>query len=67
MRSFLGLTCVIVAASFYLYALSSYLPAGPQRRPVKSAAREHEGKEAEHPDSSEEPSRFVLGHKQLTR
>lgn len=66
MRSLLGLICVIVAASFYLYSLSSYLPAGPRRRPVKTADREHVGTECEHPDTSEEPSRFILLHKQLT-
>ncbi|CAG09302.1 unnamed protein product, partial [Tetraodon nigroviridis] len=52
MRSLLGLICVIVAASFYLYSLSLYLPAGPRRRPVQTAGRETL---SEHPDS-EEPS-----------
>lgn len=61
MRSLLGLICVIVAASFYLYSLSLYLPAGPRRRPVQTAGRETL---SEHPDS-EEPSRFLLSHKQL--
>lgn len=61
MRSLLGLTCVIVAASFYLYSLSLYLPAGPRRRPLKAADREHVGAESEHPtDTSEEPSRFFF-------
>lgn len=61
MRSLFGLLCVIVAASLYLYSLSLYLPAGPRRRPLKSADGEHVGAEAEHPpDTSEEPSRFTL-------
>lgn len=66
MRSLLGLICVIVAASFYLYSLSSYLPAGPRRRPVQTADREHVGTESEHPDTPEAASGFVLLHKQLT-
>lgn len=67
MRSLLGLTCVVVAASFYLYSLSLYLPAGPRRRPLNAADREHVGAESEHPtDTSEEPSRFLLSHKLLT-
>lgn len=58
---------MIIAASFYLYSLSLYLPAGPRRRPLKAADREHVGAESEHPaDSSEEPSRFLLLHKRLT-
>ncbi|KAF7658723.1 hypothetical protein LDENG_00008760 [Lucifuga dentata] len=32
MRSVVGLIAVVAAATFYLYLLSSYLPAGPQRR-----------------------------------
>lgn len=67
MRSLLGLICVIVAASFYLYSLSLYLPAGPRRRPLNAADREHVGAESEHPtDTSEEPRRFLLLHKLLT-
>ncbi|XP_003962027.1 transmembrane protein 41A-A [Takifugu rubripes] len=59
MRSLLGLICVIVAASFYLYSLSLYLPAGPRRRPLNAADRDHVGAESEHPtDTSEEPSRL---------
>lgn len=66
MRSLLGLICVIVAASLYLYVLSSYLPAGPRRPPADSAEREHVGPESEHPDASEDPGRFILLHQQLT-
>ncbi|XP_041807449.1 transmembrane protein 41A-A [Chelmon rostratus] len=60
MRSLVGLILVIVAASFYLYSLSLYLPAGP-RRPHPTADRKHVETEAESEqptDSPEEPSRL---------
>ncbi|XP_070694400.1 transmembrane protein 41A-A isoform X2 [Pempheris klunzingeri] len=49
MRSLVGLSCVVVAASLYLYSLSLHLPAGPG--PDK---RQHE----EAAESEQEPSRL---------
>uniref|UniRef100_A0A3P8TAF7 Transmembrane protein 41aa n=1 Tax=Amphiprion percula TaxID=161767 RepID=A0A3P8TAF7_AMPPE len=57
MRSLVGLVVVVTAASLYLYSLSLYLPAGPRRRPPRSAETEHvEKTESEQTDTSEEPS-----------
>lgn len=60
MRSLIGLIAVVVAATFYLYSLSLYLPAGPRRRPDPAAETQHvDLEESEQPaDSSEELSRL---------
>lgn len=53
MRSVVGLTAVVAAATFYLYLLSSHLPAGPRRRPDP-------GTESENVETAEEePSRWM--------
>lgn len=41
MRSLVGLICVIVAATFYLYSLSLYLPAGPRRHVARADKGKH--------------------------
>ncbi|XP_076018025.1 transmembrane protein 41A-A [Genypterus blacodes] len=52
MRSVVGLTAVVAAATFYLYLLSLHLPAGPRRRPEP-------GTEPENVETAEEePSRL---------
>ncbi|XP_040005347.1 transmembrane protein 41A-A [Xiphias gladius] len=60
MRSLVGLVAVVAAASFYLYSLSLYLPAGPRRRLHSATKREHvDAAESERaPDSAEEASRL---------
>lgn len=59
MRSLVGLICVIVAATLYLYSLSLYLPAGPRRRLPRADRGEHvDTGELEQPaDTSEESIR----------
>ena len=58
MRSLVGLSAVVIAASVYLYSLSLYLPAGPRRRPPAGTEVRVEGTESEQLiDTSEEPSR----------
>ncbi|XP_030613595.1 transmembrane protein 41A-A isoform X2 [Archocentrus centrarchus] len=64
MRSLVGLIAVVAAASLYLYSLSLYLPAGPRRRPPRSAeaghveAAESEQHQPSDPSEDEEPSRL---------
>lgn len=59
MRSLVGLICVIVAATFYLYSLSLYLPAGPRRHVPGADRGEHvdTGQPEQPADSSGEPIR----------
>ncbi|KAM9347645.1 transmembrane protein 41A-A [Symphorus nematophorus] len=61
MRSLVGLICVIVAASSYLYFLSLYLPAGPRTRPPPPAA------DAEHVDTAEETEQQPADSSEDTR
>ncbi|XP_017280056.1 transmembrane protein 41A-A [Kryptolebias marmoratus] len=60
MRSLVGILLVVIAASWYLYFLAMYLPAGSRRRPLPGAEAEHgEGTQYERlGDASEEPSRL---------
>lgn len=57
--SLVGLICVIVAATFYLYSLSLYLPAGPRRHVPREDRGEHvdTGQSEQPTDSSGEPIR----------
>ncbi|KAM3861946.1 transmembrane protein 41A-A [Diretmus argenteus] len=55
MRSVVGLIVVVVAATVYLYLLSSYLPAGPRHLKTKAAERTDSDQPV---DSHEEPSRL---------
>lgn len=60
MRSLVGLICVIVAATLYLYSLSLYLPAGPRRRLPRADRGEHVEELEQPADTSEEPTRSLL-------
>lgn len=57
MRSLIGLIFVIVAATFYLYSLSLYLPPGPRRHVSRAAKGEHvdTGQPEQPADSSGDP------------